>query len=57
LYWPVREELIFAKKLLANLMRTSSFQAAFGAIRTIMGNPSVDAVKSLVATMETLLKG
>lgn len=53
LYWPVREELIFAKKLLANLMRTSSFQAAFGAIRTIMGNPSSDAVKSYLNTQQT----
>ncbi len=53
LYWPVREELIFAKKLLANLMRTSSFQAAFGAIRTIMGNPSADAVKSYLNTSQS----
>ena len=53
LYWPVREELIFAKKLLANLMRTSSFQAAFGAIRTILGNPSSDSVKTYLNTQQT----
>lgn len=53
LYWPVREELTWAKKLLSNLMRVSSFQAAFGAIRTISEIHSADAVKSYLGTLQS----
>ena len=53
IYWPVREELIFAKKLLANLIRVSSFQAAFGAIRTINATHSQDAVREYLASAQT----
>lgn len=53
LYWPVREELKWAKKNLANLMRVSGFQAAFGAIRTISAMQSADAVKSYLSTSQT----
>jgi len=52
LYWPVRDELTWAKRLLSNLMRVSSFQAAFGAIRTISDIHGADAVKSYLATMQ-----
>lgn len=53
IYWPVREELIFAKKLLANLIRVSSFQAAFGAIRTINATHSQDSVREYLASAQT----
>jgi hypothetical protein len=52
LFWPVRDELTWAKRLLSNLMRVSSFQAAFGAIRTISDIHGADAVKSYLATMQ-----
>ena len=53
LYWPVREEMVFAKKLLANLMRVSAFQAAFGAIRTINASQGADAVRSWMNSQQT----
>lgn len=53
LYWPVREELIWAKRLLSNMMRVSSFQAAFGAIRTVDAIHGADAVKSYLASTQT----
>ena len=53
LYWPVREEMIYAKKLLANLMRVSAFQAAFGAIRTINASQSADQVRGWLASQQT----
>lgn len=53
MYWPVREEMIFAKKLLANLMRVSAFQAAFGAIRTINASQGADQVRSWLASQQT----
>lgn len=53
LYWPVREELTWAKKHLANLIRTSNFQAAFGAIRTINEIHGVDPVKSYLGTRQS----
>ena len=53
IYWPVREELIWAKKLLSNLMRTSGFQAAFGAIRTMMAGSGADQVKSWLGSQQT----
>jgi len=53
LYWPVRDEMIFAKKLLANLMRVSAFQAAFGAIRTINASQGADQVRSWLASQQT----
>ena len=52
LYWPVREELTWAKRLLSNLMRVSGFQAAFGAIRTINAAFGADAVKSHLASSQ-----
>jgi hypothetical protein len=52
LFWPVRDELTWSKRLLSNLMRVSSFQAAFGAIRTISDIHGADAVKSYLATMQ-----
>jgi len=53
LFWPVREEMIFAKKLLANLMRVSTFQAAYGAIRTINASQGADQVRSWLASQQT----
>ncbi len=53
LYWPVRQEMIFAVKLLANLMRVSAFQAAFGAIRTINASQGADQVRSWLASQQT----
>lgn len=53
LYWPVREELVWGKKLLSNLVRMSSFQAAFGAIRTINAGMGADAVRSWLASQQT----
>jgi len=53
IYWPVREELIWAKKLLSNLMRTSGFQAAFGAIRTIMAGAGADQVGGWLRSQQT----
>ena len=44
-YFPIREELVYAKRIIANVMRVSSFQAAFGAIRTLLGGNSADALK------------
>lgn len=52
LYWPVREELTWAKRLLANMMRVSSFQAAFGAIRTINAAHGADAVRAHLASVQ-----
>lgn len=52
LYWPVREEMNFAKKLLSNLMRVSSFQAAFGAIRTINAAQGADQVANWLASQQ-----
>lgn len=52
LYWPVREELIWAKKILANLMRVSGFQAAFGAIRTINTAMGADQTRSWLASQQ-----
>lgn len=52
LFWPVREELIWSKKLLSNMMRVSGFQAAFGAIRTISAVHGTDAVKSYLASQQ-----
>lgn len=52
LYWPVRDEMVWAKRLLSNLMRVSSFQAAFGAIRTISNVHSADAVKAYLNTLQ-----
>lgn len=46
LYWPVRDELAWSKLLLSNLMRVSSFQAAFGAIRVVNSAHGADAVRS-----------
>lgn len=57
LYWPVREELTWAKKHLANLIRTSNFQAAFGAIRTINEMHTGDAVKAYLGTRQTGVVG
>lgn len=53
LYWPVREEMTFAKKLLSNLMRVSAFQAAFGAIRTINASQGADQVRSWLNSQQT----
>ena len=53
LYWPVREELVWGKKLLSNLVRMSSFQAAFGAIRTINAGMGADAVRSWLSSQQT----
>jgi hypothetical protein len=53
LYWPVREELTWAKRLLANLMRVSTFQAAYGMIRTVSEIHSADAVKSYLGSLQT----
>lgn len=53
LYWPVRDELTWAKKLLSNLMRVSSFQAAFGAIRTISAAATADQVKAYLGTIQS----
>jgi hypothetical protein len=53
LYWPVREELVWGKKLLSNLIRMSSFQAAFGAIRTINAGMGADKVRSWLASQQT----
>jgi len=47
-YWEVREELKYAKTLLSNLMRVSTFQSTFGAIRTIRSNMDGDAVRSML---------
>lgn len=52
LYWPVREELTWSKRLLANLMRVSSFQAAFGAIRTIDASHGSDAVRAYLSSVQ-----
>lgn len=52
LYWPVREELTWAKRLLANMMRVSSFQAAFGAIRTINAAHGADAVRNYLGSVQ-----
>ena len=52
IYWPVREEMTWAKRLLSNLMRVSGFQAAFGAIRTINAAFGSDAVKSHLASSQ-----
>lgn len=52
LFWPVREELIWSKKLLSNMMRVSGFQAAFGAIRTISSVHGADAVRSYLASQQ-----
>lgn len=43
LYYPCRRELRWSKLLLGNVMRVSSFQAAFGAIRTILNGGTRDA--------------
>lgn len=53
LFWPVREEMIWAKKLLSNLMRVSGFQAAFGAIRTIQAGMGADKLGSWLASQQT----
>jgi hypothetical protein len=53
LYWPVREEMIWAKKLLSNLMRVSGFQAAFGAIRTIQAGMGADKLGSWLASQQS----
>ena len=47
-YWPVRDELRWAKLLLKNLMQVSAFQATFGAIRTLNAAAGGDAVKSFL---------
>lgn len=52
MFWPVRDELIWAKRLLSNLMRVSGFQAAWGAIRTIDAHHSADAVKNYLASLQ-----
>ena len=52
LYWPVREEMVFAKRLLSNLMRVSSFQAAWGAIRTVNAGHGADQVRSWLASQQ-----
>jgi hypothetical protein len=53
LYWPVREEMVWGKKLLSNLIRMSSFQAAFGALRVINAGMGADAVKSWLASQQS----
>jgi hypothetical protein len=53
LYWPVREELTWAKRLLANLMRVSTFQASYGMIRTVNEMFGVDATKSYLNSQQT----
>lgn len=52
-FWPVRQELRWAKTLLSNLMRISSFQASFGAIRTISQAVGPDAVRTFLASSQT----
>jgi hypothetical protein len=52
-FWNVRQELKWSKTLLSNLMRISSFQASFGAIRTISQAVGPDAVKSFLATSQS----
>lgn len=53
LYWPVREELTWAKKHLSNMMRVSTFQAAYGMIRTVSEIHSADQVKSYLGSLQT----
>ena len=53
LFWPVREELVWAKRLLANMMRVSGFQTAFGAIRYIDASQGADAVRAYLASQQT----
>lgn len=57
LYWPVRDELTWAKRLLSNLMRVSGFQAAFGLIRIVNEAHTVDAVKSYLGSQQTGVAG
>lgn len=52
LYYPVRDELAWAKLLLSNLMRVSSFQAAFGAIRVVNASHGADAVRQYASSSQ-----
>jgi len=53
LFWPVRDELIWSKRLLANMMRVSGFQTAFGAIRYIDKAHGTDAVQAYLQSLQT----
>lgn len=46
IYFPVRSELVYAKRIIANVMRVSSFQAAFGALRSLVGGQAADQMKA-----------
>lgn len=52
LYYPVRDELAWSKLLLSNLMRVSSFQAAFGAIRVVNSAHGSDAVRAYASSSQ-----
>ena len=52
LYYPCRRELRWAKVLLGNVMRVSGFQAAFGAIRTILNGGTRDAAAEWLASQQ-----
>ena len=52
LFWPVRDELIWSKRLLANMMRVSGFQTAFGAIRYIDKAHGTDAVQQYLRSIQ-----
>ena len=52
IFWPVREELIYSKMLMANMSRVSAFQAAFGAIRTIDSAGGMDAAKNYLNSLQ-----
>jgi hypothetical protein len=57
LFFPIRSELVYAKRILANVMRVSSFQAAFGAIRTLVGGTGSDQMKMWQQQQENVSAG
>lgn len=53
LFWPVRDELPWAKKLLSNLVRKSSVESAFAAIRSISEAQSIDNVHGYLQSTQS----
>jgi hypothetical protein len=52
-FWSVRDAMSYGSELLANMSRVSTFQAAFGAIRTVDAAFSQDQVKAYLNTSQT----
>jgi len=48
-FWEVRDELKYGKTLLGNLMRVSTFQSTFGALRTVTGAMDGDRVRDYMS--------